>query len=87
MTIPTIFLESIVPLSAGLIISLINRYIIPKLDYCCETENIEIIDDDDDESINSTKTEQSDSSKTSSLSVATMPPHSVHTIHHYYVHN
>jgi hypothetical protein len=89
MIINPLIIESIVPLSAGLIISLINRYLIPKLDYCCESENIEIIDDDESlESIDSTKTEQTDTSKTSSvLSVATMQPHQVHTVHHYYVHN
>jgi hypothetical protein len=90
MIIPTILIESIVPLTAGLVISLFNKYIINRLpdppsNSCCEPE-IEIIDEDDS-SIDSTKTEKSDTSKNSSLSVATMQPHQVHTVHHYYVHN
>ena len=88
--IPTQLTDSIVPICAGLFVSLVNKYILsnPKLDTCCTTVQPEEPDSESD-SDETTKTEMSDTlSKTSATTTATLPaPHPVHAHHIYYVHH
>ena len=83
---PQVF-ESFVPISAGIIVSLINKYIINGA--CCEPAPPEVIDSESD-SDDTTKTELTDSvSRTSAITTASLPVHPIHTIPHhvyYYVH-
>ena len=91
ITIPPQIIESFVPITAGLIISLINKYILnnPRLDTCCKTVEPEDVDSESD-SHDSTKTELSDTfSRASGTTTATLPiSHPIHTTHHvyYYTH-
>ena len=87
MIIPQQITDSIGPLTAGLIISLINKYILnnPKFDTCCNPAEPEEVDSES-ESNDTTKTEMSDSlSRSSALTATTLPSHPIH-MHHYYVH-
>ena len=88
--IPSQLFDSIVPICAGLFVSLVNKYILsnPRLDTCCTTVQPEEADSESD-SNESTKTEMSDTlSKTSAKTTATLPaPHPIHAHHIYYVHH
>jgi len=83
---PQVF-ESFVPISAGIIVSLINKYIINGA--CCEAAPPEVIDSESD-SDDTTKTELTDSvSRTSAITTASLPVHPIHTMPHhvyYYTH-
>ena len=83
---PQVF-ESFVPISAGIIVSLINKYIINGA--CCEPAPPEVIDSEDD-SDDTTKTELTDSvSRTSAITTASLPVHPIHVVPHhvyYYTH-
>ena len=86
VTLPPQITESFVPIAAGLIISLVNKYILnnPKLDTCCKSVEPEEVDSES-ESDGITKTEMSASlSRTSAIATATSPSHPIH-YHHYYV--
>ena len=75
---PQIF-ESFVPISAGIIVSLINKYIINGA--CCEPAPPEEIDSEND-SDDTTKTELTDSASRT-------PVHPIHAVPHhvyYYTH-
>jgi hypothetical protein len=79
---PQIF-ESFVPISAGIIVSLINKYIINGA--CCEPAPPEEIDLESE----SDETNLTDSvSRTSAITTASLPTHPIHTPHHvyYYTH-
>ena len=88
--IPTQLTDLIVPICAGLFVSLVNKYILsnPRLDTCCTTVQPEEADSESD-SHERTKTELSDTlSKTSATTTATLPlAHPVHAHHIYYVHH
>ena len=88
--IPTQLTDSIVPICAGLFVSLVNKYILsnPRLDTCCTTVQPEEADSERD-SNETIKTELSDTlSKTSATTTATLPlAHPVHAHHIYYVHH
>ena len=88
--IPTQLTDSIVPICAGLFVSLVDKYILSnsRLDTCCTTVQPEEADSESD-SHESTKTELSDTlSKTSATTTATLPlAHPVHAHHIYYVHH
>ena len=88
--IPTQLTDSIVPICAGLFVSLVNKYILsnPRLDTCCTTVQPEEADSESD-SNETIKTELSDAlSKTSATTTATLPlAHPVHAHHIYYVHH
>ena len=83
---PQVF-ETLVPISAGIIVSLINKYIINGA--CCEPAPPEVLDSESD-SDDTTKTELTDSvSRTSAITTASLPVHPIHTIPHhdyYYAH-
>jgi hypothetical protein len=83
---PQVF-ESFAPITAGIIVSLINKYIINGA--CCEPSPPEEIDSEND-SDDTTKTEQTDSvSRTSAITTASLPVHPVHAVPHhvhYYTH-
>ncbi len=84
--LPPQVLESFVPITAGIIVSLINKYIINGM--CCEPIQPEEVDSESD-SDDTTKTEQTDSvSRTSAVTTASLPVHPAHTVPHhvYYVH-
>ena len=85
--LPPQVIESFVPITAGIIVSLINKYIINGA--CCEPAPPEEIDSES-ESDDTTKTELTDSvSRTSAITTASLPVHPVHTIPHhvyYYTH-
>ena len=80
----------IVPICAGLFVSLVNKYTLsnPRLDTCCTTVEPEEPDSESD-SNETTKTEMSDTlSKTSATTTATLPaPHLIHANHICYVHH
>ena len=88
--IPSQLTDSIVPICAGLFVSLVNKYILsnPKLDTCCATVQPEEPDSESD-SNETIKTEVSDTiRKTSATTTATLPaPHPIHAHHIYYVHH
>ncbi len=88
--IPSQLTDSIVPICAGLFVSLVNKYIlsIPKLDNCCTTVQPEEADEESD-STERTKNEMTDTlSKTSATTTATLPlKHPIHAHHIYYVHH
>ncbi len=92
--IPTQLTDSIVPVCAGLFVSLVNKYILsnPRLDTCwCTTIQPEEADSESDsiESVNSTDSKLSDAlSKSSATTTATLPlAHPIHAHHIYYVHH
>ena len=92
--IPTQLTDSIVPICAGLFVSLVNKYILsnPRLDTCCcTTPHPEEADSESDsiESVKSTDSKLSDTlSKSSATTTATLPlAHPIHAHHIYYVHH
>ena len=82
MTIPQQVTDSFVPIAAGLIVSLFNKYVLnnPRLDCCCQVEAEEV----DSESDKSANTEMSDAlSRASAITTSTLtPPHPIHYYHH-----
>ncbi len=79
--------ESFVPITVGLILSLINEYILnnPKFDTCCKpSEPVKLDSEIDSNDI--TKTELSDTlSRASGTTTATLLIlHLIHTTHHIY---
>ncbi len=92
ITLPPQITDTFVPLNAGLMISLMNKYILNnhKLNSCCKSAESEDADSESD-SNETTKTELCDTlSKASSATTATLPSaHPTHTPHHiyYYTHH
>ena len=83
ITLPIQITESIVPIAAGIIVSLINKYIINGT--CCESVEPEEVDTESE----SDDTKMTDSvSRTSAITTASLPEHPIHTPHHvyYYTH-
>ena len=81
--LPSQITESFVPITAGIIVSLINKYFINSA--CCETYKPQEVDSESD----SDDTKQTDSvSRTSAITTASLPTHPIHTPHHvyYYTH-
>ena len=84
--IPQQIMDSIGPITAGIIVSLINKFVLnhPKFDSCCKPAPEEI-DSESEDTVDTTKTELSDSlSRTSAITATTLPSHPIH-MHHYYV--
>ena len=84
--LPPQITESFIPITAGIVVSLINKHIINGA--CCEPAQPEEIDTDSD-SFDTSKTELTDSaSRTSAITTASLPSHPIHTPHHvyYYAH-
>ena len=83
---PQIF-ESFVTITAEIIVSLINKYVINGA--CCEPAQPEVVDSES-ESDDTTKTELTDSaSRTSAITTASLLVHPIHTVPHhvyYYTH-
>ena len=78
--IPIQITESFVPIAAGIIVSLINKYIINGT--CCESAEPEEVDTESDD------TDITDSiSRTSAITTASLPSHPIHATHHFYVHH
>ena len=83
ITLPIQITESLVPITAGIIFSLINKYIINGT--CCESAEPEEVDTESE----SDDTKMTDSvSRTSAITTASLPAHPIHTPHHvyYYTH-
>ena len=83
ITLPIQITESLVPITAGIIVSLINKYIINGT--CCESAEPEEVDTESE----SDDTKMTDSvSRTSAITTASLPEHPIHTPHHvyYYTH-
>jgi hypothetical protein len=83
ITLPSQITESFVPITAGIIVSLINKYIVNSA--CCEAYAPQEVDSESD----SDETNLTDSvSRTSAITTASLPVHPVHTPHHvyYYTH-
>ncbi len=83
--LPQQILHSFLPITSGIIVSLINKYIIssPKFDTCCKPEPEEV-DSESDETIDSTTKEMSNSlGRTSAITATTSPSHPIH-MHHFY---
>ena len=83
ITLPSQITESLVPITAGIIVSLINKYIINGT--CCESAEPEEVDTESE----SDDTKMTDSvSRTSAITTASLPTHPIHTPHHvyYYTH-
>jgi hypothetical protein len=75
IALPPQITDSFVPITAGLIVSLITQYIVhnPKFDSWCETPEFNNFDSEDD-SNDTTKADLSDIlSKASSATTATLP--------------
>ena len=84
--LPPQIVESFVPITAGIIVSLINKYIINGA-CCVPAPPVEI--DSESESDDEAKTEMTNSvSRTSAITTASLPEHPMHTPHHvyYYTH-
>ena len=83
ITLPIQITDSFVPITAGIIVSLINKYFINSA--CCETYTPQEVDSESD----SEETKMTDSvSRTSAITTASLDAHPVHTPHHvyYYTH-
>ena len=83
ITLPSQITESFVPITAGIIVSLINKYFINSA--CCEAYVPQEVDSESD----SDETNLTDSvSRTSAITTASLPTHPIHTPHHvyYYTH-
>ena len=81
--LPSQITESFVPITAGIIVSLINKYFINSA--CCEAYSPQEVDTESD----SDDTKMTDSvSRTSAITTASLPAHPIHTPHHvyYYTH-
>ena len=87
LELPPQIVESFVPITAGIVVSLINKYIINGA--CCEPAEPEEVDTES-ESDDTSKTELTDSvSRTSAITTASLTVHPIHTIPHhvyYYTH-
>ena len=82
ITLPSQITESFVPITAGIIVSLINKYFINSA--CCEAYTPQEVDSDSE----SDETKMTDSvSRTSAITSASLPSHPIHASHHFYVHN
>ena len=78
--------ESFVPITAGIVVSLINKYIINGA--CCEPAAPEEVDSESERD-DTTKTELTyNISRTSAITTASLPSHPIHTPRHvyYYMH-
>ena len=86
ITLPPQITESFVPITAGIIVSLINKYIINGS--CCEYVEPEEVDTESEDSADTAKTNLTDNvSRTSAITTASLPSHPIHaSTHHYYVH-
>ena len=83
ITLPPQITDSFVPITAGIIVSLINKYFINSA--CCEAYTAQAVDTDSD----SDDIKMTDSvSRTSAITTASLEAHPVHTPHHvyYYTH-
>ncbi len=81
ITLPSQIVDSFVPIAAGIIVSLINKYIINGS--CCESVEPEEVDTESE----SDDTNLTDSvSRTSAITTASLPSHPIHATHHHYVH-
>ena len=84
MIIPSQITDSFVPIAAGIVVSLVNKYILnnPSIGHCCHPET----EEEDDESETSNKTEMSDAlSRASAITTSTLtPPHPIHYHHTHY---
>ena len=83
ITLPSQITESFVPITAGIIVSLINKYFINSA--CCEAYAPQAVDTESDSDDN----KMTDSvSRTSAITTASLDAHPVHTPHHvyYYTH-
>ena len=83
ITLPSQITESFVPITAGIIVSLINKYFINSA--CCEAYKPQEVDTESDSDDN----KMTDSvSRTSAITTASLDAHPVHTPHHvyYYTH-
>ncbi len=79
--LPSQITESFVPITAGIIVSLINKYIINGM--CCESVEPEEVDSESE----SDEMKMTDSvSRTSAITSASLPPHPIHATHHFYIH-
>ena len=79
ITLPSQITESFVPITAGIIVSLINKYFVNSA--CCEAYSPQEVDTESD----SDDTKQTDSvSRTSAITTASLPTHPIHTPHHVY---
>ena len=79
ITIPSQIVDSFVPITAGIIVSLINKYIINS--GCCEAYSPQDVDTESE----SEDTDLTDSvSRTSAITTASLPSHPIHVhyIHH-----
>ena len=84
MIVPSWLTESLVPLTAGIVLSLFSKYILnnPSVEGCCTVET----DEQDDDSINTAKSDMSEAlSRTSAATAATIPP--VHPVHYHHIHS
>ena len=81
ITLPSQIVDSFVPIAAGIIVSLINKFIINGS--CCDTVESEEVDSENE----SDDTDKTDSvSRTSAITTASLPSHPIHAAHHFYVH-
>ena len=83
ITLPIQITDSFVPITAGIIVSLINKYFINSA--CCEAYTAQAVDSESE----SEETKMTDSvSRTSAITTASLPTHPIHTPHHvyYYTH-
>ncbi len=73
ITLPSQITESFVPITAGIIVSLINKYIINSA--CCEAYNPQEVDTESE----SDDTDLTDSvSRYSAITTASLPSHPIH---------
>ena len=76
ITLPSQITELIVPITAGIIVRLINKYIINTT--CCEVYTPQEVDTESD----GDETNLTDSvSRTSAITTASLPSHAIHTPH------
>ena len=79
ITLPSQITESFVPITAGIIVSLINKFIINSP--CGEVYTPQEVDTESE----SDETNLTDSvSRTSAITTASLPTHPIHTPHHVY---
>ena len=84
MIIPSWLTESLVPLTAGIVVSLFDKYILnnPAIEGCCNAET----EEQDDDSIKTAKSDMSEAlSRSSAATAATIPP--AHPTHYHHVHS
>ena len=85
MIIPSQITDSFVPIAAGIVVSLVNKYILnnPNVDACCRPATEE---EPDCESEDTSKTEMSDAlSRASAITTSTLtPPRPIRYRHNHY---